>query len=254
MPDSIRMGTKEHPRRTVWSFDLGGGVVPWVGSAPPDVRVLRSVRRIRSRSGAGHVPTLAYSTTIGGHLQLESGLEHDLVRDLDRDPNIAWLVAQPARIRGVARSSNTGGLVPDLLSVSDGGQVTVWAVRPEDRQDEKFVAQTKQTDAACAEFGWAHQVFAGMHPTRRSNLMWLDGFRRTMPWYSEALAHLSADGAYAVTLEDVLEIDNGHGHVLSAVWHAIRHGAIDCDLDAAFTQETVLRFVEEVRREQVSAS
>lgn len=245
MPDSICGDAEGHPRSAVWSFDLGGGIVPWVGSAPPDARALRSVRRIRSRSGAGHVPTLAYSTTIGAHLQLESGLEHDLVRDLDRDPSVAWLVAQPARIRGVDRNSNAGGLVPDLLSVADGGQVTVWAVRPEARQDEKFVAQTKQTEAACAEFGWAHQVFAGMHPTRRSNLMWLDGFRRTMPWYSEALAHLSANSDRTVTLEDVREIDNGRGHVLSAVWHAIRHGAIDCDLDAAFTQETVLRFVEE---------
>ncbi|WP_277453594.1 TnsA-like heteromeric transposase endonuclease subunit [Janibacter sp. DB-40] len=245
MPDSICGDAEDHPRSAVWSFDLGGGVVPWVGFGPPDARVLRSVRRIRSRSGAGHVPTLAYSTTTGAHLQLESGLEHDLVRDLDRDPNVAWLVAQPARIRGVGRHSNASGLVPDLLSVSAVGQVTVWAVRPEYRQDEKFVAQTKQTEAACAEFGWAHQVFAGMHPTRRSNLMWLDGFRRAMPWYSEALAHLSANGRRAVTLEDVLETDNGHGHVLSAVWHAIRLGAIDCDLNAAFTQETVLRFVEE---------
>lgn len=206
--------------------------------------MLRSVRRIRSRSGAGHVPTLAYSTTIGAHLQLESGLEHDLVRDLDRDPSVAWLVAQPARIRGVDRKPNAGGLVPDLLSVSDGGQVTVWAVRPEARQDEKFVAQTKQTEAACAEFGWTHRVFAGMRPTRRSNLMWLDGFRRAMPWYSEALGHLSADRDRAITFEDVLEIDGGHGHVLSAVWHAIRHGAIDCDLDEPFAQGTDLRFVD----------
>lgn len=245
MPNSICGDAEDHPRSAVWSFDLGGGVVPWVGSAPPDARVLRSVRRIRSRSGAGHVPTLAYSTTTGGYLQLESGLEHDLVRDLDRDASVTWLVAQPARIRGGDRNSNAGGLVPDLLSVSDGGHVTVWAVRPEARQDEKFVAQTRQTEAACAEFGWTHRVFAGMRPTRRSNLMWLDGFRRTMPWYAEALAHLSADGGREITLGAVREVDNGQGHVLSAVWHGIRMGAIECDLDAPFTKGTILRFVEE---------
>lgn len=244
MPDSICGGAEEHPRSAVWSFDLGGGVIPWVGSAPPDAKVLRSVRRIRSRSGAGHVPTLAYSTTTGSHLQLESGLEHDLVRDLDRDASVAWLVAQPARIRGVDRNSNAGGLVPDLLSVSDGGHVTVWAVRPEARQDEKFVAQTTQTEVACAQFGWTHRVFAGMRPTRRSNLMWLDGFRRAMPWYSQALAYLSADRGRTFTFADVLEVDNGYGHALSAVWHAIRHGLIDCDLDEPFVMGTGLRFVD----------
>ena len=244
MPDSIRGGAEGHPHGSSWSFDLGSGVVPWVGSAPPDVRTLRSVRSIRSRSGAGHVPTWAYSTTVGAHIRLESGLEHDLLRDLDCNPAIAWLGSQPARIHPRRPGTKRTGLVPDLMSLTADGAVTVWAVKPVGRQNDKFLAEVEETTAACAEFGWAHRVFAGMDVIRRSNLMWLDGFRQTMPWYGDALGALR-DGGDTLLLSDVLEVDAGQGHVLSAVWHGLRKGQLEANLDASFTAATELRFVEE---------
>lgn len=246
MPNSIRGGAEGHPPTHVWSFDLGGGVVPWVGAAPPDVRTLRRVRGIRSRSGASHVPTWAYSSTVEAHLQLESGLEHDLLRDLDRDPAVSWLVSQPARLSVHRGGRKNPGSVPDLLSVSTDGDVTVWAVRPEARQDERFEEQVELTAAACVDFGWALQVFSGMSVTRRANLMWLDGYRRAMPWYRDALSMVRATHGTGVTFADVLEMDARNGHVVSAIWHALRNGNLDCDLDAPFTESTQLQFPDEV--------
>lgn len=245
VPDSIRGDAEGHPLGFSWSFDLGSGVVPWVGSAPPDVRTLRRVRGIRSRSGAGHVPTWAYSTTVNAHVRLESGLEHDLLRDLDRDPRITWLASQPARVSPRRSGVKRAGLVPDLLSLASDGTVTVWAVKPVRRQNDKFLAEVEETAAACAEFGWTHRVFAGMDVTRRANLMWLDGFRLAMPWYSDALATLRDDKGPVLALSDVLGVDAGHGHVLSAVWHALRNGTLEADLDAPFTTASELRFVED---------
>lgn len=240
MPDSIRGDAEGHPREALWSFDLGGGVIPWVGSAPPDVRSLGNARKIRSRSGAGHVPTYAYSVTVGGHVRLESGLEHDLLRDLDRDPDVSWLVSQPGRVR--PPSGKSPGPIPDLLSQTTDGSVIVWAVRPEAKQDDKFWEQFRQTEVACAEFGWTHRVFSGMSTTRRANLMWLDGYRAWMPWHEVALKKLVTGVGRDFTLADVLGIDRGAGHVLSAVWHAIRTGDIACDLDLPFTAKTQLCF------------
>lgn len=208
------------------------------------MKTLRLVRSIRSRSGAGHVPTWAYSTTVGAHLRLESGLEHDLLRDLDRDPEIAWLASQPARVLPRRVGAKRAGLVPDLMSQTTDGAVTVWAVRPVGRQDDKFLAEIEETTAACAEFGWEHRVFAGMDVVRRSNLMWLDGFRQSMPWYGDALGALR-DGGDTLLLSDVLEVDAGEGHVLSAVWHGLRKGQLEVNLDAPFTSATELRFVED---------
>lgn len=148
MPDSIRGDAEGHPLGFSWSFDFGAGVVPWVGSAPPDVTTLRLVRSIRSRSGAGHVPTWAYSTTVDAHLRLESGLEHDLLRDLDRDPRITWLASQPARVTPRRSGVKRAGLVPDLLSLANDGTVTVWAVRPAGRQNDKFLVEVEETRPA----------------------------------------------------------------------------------------------------------
>lgn len=243
MPDSICGDAEGHSRGAPWSFDLGGGMVPWVSSAPPDVRSLCTARQISSRSGAGHVPTYAYSTTVGGHVRLESGLEHDLLRDLDRDPDVSWLVSQPGRVR--ALSTSRPGTTPDLLSQTVDGSVTVWAVRPEAKQDEKFWEQVSQTEAACAGFGWSHRVFSGMSPTRRSNLMWLDGYRTRMPWHAAALRKLVSEAGREFSMVVVLEVDRGEGHVLSAVWHAMRRGDISCDLDLPFASRTELHFRDE---------
>ncbi|MDN5744963.1 MAG: TnsA-like heteromeric transposase endonuclease subunit [Nocardioidaceae bacterium] len=203
------------------------------------------MRSIRSRSGAGHVPTWAYSTTVDAHVRLESGLEHDLLRDLDRDPRITWLASQPARVTPRRSGVKRAGLVPDLLSLANDGTVTVWAVRPAGRQNDKFLAEVEETTAACTQFGWVHRVFAGMDATRRSNLMWLDGFRQMMPWYEDSLVALRENRGPAMTLSDVLEVDAGRGHVLSAVWHALRSGTLEADLDTRFTTASELRFVEE---------
>lgn len=241
MPDSIRGDAEGHPHQALWSFDLGGGIFPWVGSVPPDIRRLRRARSIPSRSGAGHVPTWAYSTTVGQHVRLESGLEHDLFRDLDRDRAVTWLLAQPARIRSRTESKGPGA-VPDLLSMTGEGEVTVWAVRPEPKQDEAFGEQVIVAEAACADFGWKHRVFAGMSTTRRTNLMWLDGYRNDMPWYQHAIEALLAEVGDVCTLAFIQEMDGGAGHIMSAVWHAIRQGEIECHLDSPFTGSSELRF------------
>jgi hypothetical protein len=40
------------------------------------------------------------------------------------------------------------------------------------------------------------------------------------------------------TIADVLGLDAGGGHVLSAMWHGIWSGQIECDLDAQLTRTT----------------
>src|SRR5688572_17581573 len=88
------------PARVVsWTFrfDAVPQVWDWT-TGPPDVRALRSIRAPRSTEKSRHIPVQAHSVTLGGPIRLESGLEHDLVRELDRDPDVVWMVSQPARL------------------------------------------------------------------------------------------------------------------------------------------------------------
>lgn len=75
--------------------------------------------------------------------------------------------------------------------------------------------------------------------------MWLDGYRSEMPWYPKALAELRSGCGARLTFSDVLAADGGGGHVVSATWHAVRHGTLECDLDRPFSEATELRFVVE---------
>ncbi len=111
--------TEDSDPEATWKFRLAGSerirVWSWQKDGPPDLGLIFPVRRPRSSARQKHIPVTAYSVTMGDHLELESGLEHDLLRRLDRLPHIQALVPQPCVLvgEGAARVRN----VPDLLTV-----------------------------------------------------------------------------------------------------------------------------------------
>lgn len=220
-----------------WSFNVANALIEWDWSASPDPRTLGSVRDIpRARAGHSHAPAWAYSVTVGRQLRVESGLEHDLVRELDRQPGVAWLVPQPMRLEWARGSrQRPAEHTPDLLVQAPSGEVTVWDARPPEEQDEDFRTAAARTREACESMGWRYQVFSGLSQQRRMNLLWLGGFRRSMPWYRPALELLRAESRGNCTIADVHRLDGGRGHVLSAMWHGIWTGSIGCDLDVPLT-------------------
>lgn len=232
---------------TEWVVDVGDGPAVWDWEAgPPDVRVMARVRSPRSRARSRHVPVWAYATTTDAHLHLESGLEHDLLRELDRRPDVVWLVPQPCRLQlPLQRRRRRLAHVPDLLSLTADGQVTVWDARARTRQDAEFTLRADHTRRACAVVGWRYEVFTGLPPVRRLNLLWLHAYRQPMPWYEESL-QLLADPASRrpATIGDVLAADDGSRELMAALWHGIWSGRISCDLDAAFRAATPIWLVE----------
>jgi hypothetical protein len=77
------------------------------------------------------------------HVWLESGLDHDLLRKCDRDPNVRCVVSQPFRLSWA--QPTPGRHTPDLLIVSVDGQVTVWDARRLDEQNDDFKMQADVT-------------------------------------------------------------------------------------------------------------
>ena len=224
-----------------WLFDVGAGLSVWPWSGRPDVTRLQRTRTPKVKARSGHIPVYAFTVTTGTHLHLESGLEHDLVRELDRRSDVTWLVAQPCRLRLPAkRRGRRLEHTPDLLSRHGDGTIRLWDVRPAKRHDEDFKLKVRLTAEACVEVGWRHEVFSGWTRIRRVNLMWIHGFRRRMPWYPGSLRLLHEHLEGAGTVADVLDLDAGGGHVVSAMWHGVWNGQIDCDLDSPITRTTPL--------------
>ncbi len=240
--DLPHVDTADHAA-TGWRFRVEDEEVDWDWSAgPPPVRALSSIRRPQSTAASRHVPVEAHSVTTGSTIRLESGLEHDLLRALDRQHDVVWLVAQPARLTfPVKRKGRPVRHTPDLLSLATSGAVTVWDARKESKQDEDFTVKAVLTAGACAHAGWEYRVFAGYGDVRRANLMWLQAYRRAQPWYQparEALSELVAGTTASVGT--VLAADAGSGHLISAMWHYLWSGDIDCELDPPITPATAL--------------
>ncbi|CAM3964525.1 hypothetical protein MYSE111917_02835 [Mycobacterium senriense] len=68
---------------TVWLWQVQG--------APP-LDLLAPIRTPRSSASNRHIPVSAYTFTNSGVVHLESGLEHDLVRMLDRDSTVLRII------------------------------------------------------------------------------------------------------------------------------------------------------------------
>jgi len=228
---------------TVWRFRVDDEEVDWDWSTgPPPVRRLSSIRRPQSTAASRHVPVEAHSVTTGSTIRLESGLEHDLLRALDRQRDEVWFAAQPARLTfPVKLKGRPVRHTPDLLSQKASGAVTVWDARKESKQDEDFRLKAALTARACAHVGWDYRVFAGYGDALRANLMWLQAYRRAQPWHEaarEVLSELLTDGT--ATVATVLAADAGSGHVISAMWHYLWRGDIGCALDEPIMPTTVL--------------
>ncbi len=177
---------------------------------------------------------------------MESGLEHDLLKMLDRKQDVAWLLAQPVRLYLPSeRVGRAGTHTLDPLSVHFDGSVTTWDARPDQRRDDLFDRKVELTGEACVEVGWRYETSAELPTASRMNLLWLNGFKRPMPWTEarrgELRGILSSTSSHALGV--VVALDDGTGELISTMWHLIWSGEIVCDLCCKIDGRTELSWV-----------
>lgn len=209
---------------------------------PPAPRELLPTRRPTSGDFSRHIPRRVYSVTTGAALELESGLEHDLVRWLDGRPDVVWLVAQPVLFHFLVVGRRRPMVhTPDLLSLHADGSVNLWDARPEPRQDDAFMLKTELTAEECRKVGWRHEVFAGLPTPARMNLLWLNGYRRSAPWHARWTHELeSLLRTSPRTVEELRARDDGSGELVATMWHLIATGSIECDRSVPIRDPSVL--------------
>lgn len=220
-----------------WSMRTVAGTVVWDWSGRgPEPRGLLPVRRPGSGALSKHIPVRAFSTTTRTHLRLESGLEHDLVRMVDRDTAVTWIVSQPCLLEwGSGRSTRRH--VPDLLTTDADGAVSLWDAKSTvGANSETFAEVRALTEVACDQVGWRYVVFTGLTPVHRHNLIWLHGFRIEPPWgprYEPRLLETSENGS---TLGDLLLTAEPEARAM--VWHLIWTGKLHVDLSQRLVPAT----------------
>lgn len=214
---------------------------------PPDATDLLPTRRPSSGDFSRHIPRRAHAATTGTTIELESGLEHDLLRWLDQRADVTWLVAQPVRFHFPATGLRRAvAHTPDLLSQHADGSVALWDARPTERRTDDFLFKAAMTAEACRRVGWSHEVFSGLPTATRLNLLWLNGYRRPMPWHPEWCREIeSLLRLRPWTLGELRARDDGSGELVATLWHLIASGKIECDLAAPIREPSVLAWRED---------
>lgn len=217
-------------------FRLGGELVEWNwADGSPPWRELESVREPKARALSRHIPSSPFCWTTQSRLAVESGLEHDLLRELDRDPEVTWLVAQPCRLLLA-----DGAHVPDIVEVR-GDQVKVWDVRPRRRQDLSFLQLAARTQAACSSVGLSYGVFDDAKEVRRQNLRWLGAYRCPEELWPLDVVISMIEAGRATTVGEVLDQFDGQPVATAALWHLVWSGEVVVDLDAVLCDDSGVR-------------
>jgi len=237
--------------RVKWFFAVHGAAEmgwDWQRLGAPGVEDLAPVRMPRSSASNRHIPVTAYSMTNGGVVHLESGLEHDLVRRLDRDADIVKMVSQPLRLAWAA--PEPASHIPDLLTLHDDNAVTVWDVRALDEQDADFRNKSAVARDACAAVGWRYDVFTGLGEIERLNLLWLHGFRSRPAWADRSEEKvIRAARSRNATIGSLFAHDDGTGELKAVVWHLVWSRALSIDIAAPWKLDTAIAARDEVRND-----
>ncbi|WP_081829814.1 TnsA-like heteromeric transposase endonuclease subunit [Paraoerskovia marina] len=215
-----------------WIFRIDG-VAAWDWSrGDPPLRRLKPVRRPAADAMSRHTPVRIACQTTGSTLLVESTLELEAARSLDRDCDVEWIVAQPVAIQFDDGRTH----VVDLLAVHTGGKRVLWDVRPDVRQNDKFRQVAALTREATASVGWGYEVFGTQPNARRLNVMWLATFRRPPKWPHARIASvLLRTAAPGVALGALLALDEGDGHLIATMWHLIWTGDLAINVDEPLT-------------------
>lgn len=221
-----------------WVFKTQGVLRLWRwDDGPPPLRELEACRPIVARALSRHLPASPYSTTTQALVSVESGLEADLLRSVDRDPRVTWIVPQPLTLLWKGRTKHT----PDLLTLDADGAVTVWDVRPLHRQWPRFRRKAQMTAAACEQIGWHYEVFSDEHELRRLNIQWLTHHRSLSTWgepFADAILKELDEGPR--TVEEIVGSGPGQAEKLRVVWHLLWAGRITADLDVPLGDSSAL--------------
>lgn len=195
----------------------------WAQQGPPDLGRLWPAREPKSTAKSRHVPVRAFSTTMGKHLHLESGTEHDLLRIVDRDPKVMRVKAQPCRLQFAKKDSH----IPDLLTESTDGTITVWDVRPEGKVGDKLHRDAERTGAACREVGWHYELWSGSELQEQLKTLWLTCARDRPAWAHQYVPVLArAALTPGATVGDLRALDDPSGELTATMWHLIWGGQI----------------------------
>lgn len=188
------------------------------------------VRTPPSYPGRTSYPGFFWSATTGRVHVYESLLELDRLWLADFDASIKNIATQPFQITGPDGEA-VRSHVPDILLISDGGDVTVVDVKPAAFLEAPRVqAQFAWTRGLCESRGWNYEVFSGADGPVLRNIKFLALGRRRDRLPAEVLASARSAVRDGMTWEQATAACGNHPMARPALASLIWSGEISVDL------------------------
>lgn len=222
------------PDALLWSFKIAGlrRIWDW-GYGAPDPRILEPIRRPYAGRYACHNPVEAWSITTRSRIRVESGLEFDLFRELDRDPILIWIVAQPLALSVPGPRRRFSEHFPDFLTLDVNGRLKIWDVKSPDRIETLHIPR-QIAEVACTAKGIGYDVFTGFETARKVNLNWIDAYRNKPTNFDDFIGLIDNFVSEGCRFGDLLEHVGHYG--IPVVWHCVWAGLLRIDLDRRTTE------------------
>ena len=164
------------------------------------------VRSFPSYKGQRNYPGLYWSTSVGGHVGVESWLERDEAMALDFDTTVTSFAPQPFWLFWPA-AGRVRSHAPDFFARRVDGTSVVIDCRPAQRIKPRDAEAFTATETACEQVGWEYRLVSGHDPVWLANLRWLAGYRHPRNFQPAVAVRLlevfASPGALMETAEQV---------------------------------------------------
>lgn len=189
-------------------------------------------------------PGKYWAVTERAHVAYESLAELAALLNLDRDPCVWQIRAQPFQL--LVNNPNGRTYVPDFLSVRNDQSVEIMEVKPLYKtSDPKIRATLGWATEVLENHGWSYSVVSEPDPQAAYNLRFLAGYRRPWQFNATLLATVRLEtyepeffGILEARMADLTGASRPvvRAHLLHLIWA----GELTCDLRKPLDRGTVL--------------
>lgn len=201
-------------------------------------------RRFRSYRGATHFSGNYWCATMAGPVEYESRLELANLIELDFDPRVHWVRAQPFLMSGID-GKRIRRHIPDYLVELAGGGYCVIDVKPTAMLDHPKVRESLGWSRTVIDaVGWEYRILSEPSPTRHANIRFLSGYRRDFQFRSSELAAVARVVDQPMTIRaavaEASALVGGADYARSSVFHLLWTGRLSTDLERPLNDSAIL--------------
>lgn len=201
-------------------------------------------RRFRSYRGATHYSGNYWCATMAEPVEYESRLELANLIELDFDPHVQWVRAQPFLMSGVD-GKRIRRHIPDYLVKFASGEYCVIDVKPAGLLDHPKVRESLTWSRTVIDaVGWEYRILSEPIPARHANIRFLSGYRRPFQFRGAELAAIASVVKQPMTIRAIVaeaaEMVGGAEYARSTLFHLLWTGRLNTDLELPLHDSSIL--------------